>query len=129
MCLWKSVFLLQFLKWGRKDLLIDSLETLVGMSGKKWSSHHEISTQYIFLMVVYVNLITLDSTLVIHSQALKFDLVFPTRKIYFEKIIFRCLFSSCHFWTHVAQDNYLRDQERQVDKLWNIYLKQFYFKK
>lgn len=81
----------------REERLADSLETLLGMSGTKWSSHHEISTQYIFLMVVYVNLITLDSTLVIHSQALKFDLVFPTLKIYFEKIIFRCLFSSCHF--------------------------------
>lgn len=93
------------LKWGEERIADWQFRKCPRNVEEKWRGHNEIST-YTVLMAVYVSLTTLESALVIHIEALKFDSLFPTLKVYFEKIIFRYLFSSCRFCTdNITQGN------------------------
>lgn len=74
------------------------LETVLRIPRKverpQWNKH-----SHTFLMAEYVSLTPLESTLLIYTQVLKFDLAFSNLKAYFEKKIFICLTLGCTGWS------------------------------
>lgn len=83
----------------KTELPSGRLETVLRIPRKverpQWNKH-----SYKFLMAEYVSLTPLESTLLIYTQVLKFDLAFSTLKAYFEKKkIFVCLTPWCTGWS------------------------------